>query len=118
MLYKVYPQTNCNGDITPELLDDILLDSVFKGNNIFFYVSDPGLYQGDMVLSPKQLKHVKEGTFFFGSLKDKSKLWPNGIVNDISEREFQIESDQVNGTKVKDVILLVQLDLTWLRKMK
>lgn len=33
-----------------------------------------------MVLSPDQMKEVKQGTFTFSSTSKKSKLWPNGVV--------------------------------------
>jgi len=41
-------------------------------------MENPGLYEGDMVLTPDQMKEVKTGKYQFGAIKDK--LWPNGII--------------------------------------
>ncbi|XP_057291267.1 zinc metalloproteinase nas-6-like [Hydractinia symbiolongicarpus] len=62
-------------------------------------MENPGLYEGDMVLSPDQMKEVKQGTFTFSSTSKKNKLWPNGVVpytvnSDLArESEFKREFD-------------------------
>ena len=43
-------------------------------------ISDEGLYQGDMILSPSEIEQVQNGTFMFSSLGDLSKMWPNAVV--------------------------------------
>ena len=44
-----------------------------------------------MILSPEQQKQVKEGTFFFSSTNNPSKLWPNAVV------PYEVSSDLGNN---------------------
>ena len=42
-----------------------------------FTLVDPGIYEGDMELSPEQLEEVRNGKFSFGSMSNRERLWPN-----------------------------------------
>jgi len=43
-------------------------------------MENPNLYEGDMILTPAQQKAIEQGDFGFGSKKNPTELWPNGIV--------------------------------------
>ena len=41
-----------------------------------YLILDPGLFEGDMVLSPVEREEIQTGKFHYASLKHKEKLWP------------------------------------------
>lgn len=67
-------------------------------------MENPGLYEGDMLLDPDQMKEVEQGTFTFSATGNKNKLWPNAVVpyvlsSDLSRnsgfmKEFKHSIDQ------------------------
>ena len=48
---------------------------------VCFLYLDPNLYQGDIILTPAQREFLTKGqSKAFGSIRDVTKLWPNGVV--------------------------------------
>ena len=50
-------------------------------DKIYSLFLDPNLYQGDIILTPAQREFLTKGpSKAFGSIRDVTKLWPNGVV--------------------------------------
>lgn len=60
-----------------EWQNDIDLKWVKSCLQFRFTLVDPGIYEGDMELSPEQLEEVRNGKFSFGSISNRERLWPN-----------------------------------------
>ena len=49
-------------------------------------MENPNLYEGDMLLTPEQLRLVKEGPSAFASINLKERMWPGPIPYSYDEK--------------------------------
>ena len=76
----------------------LLLSFVSVGSSAWVKeMEDPRFFEGDMVLSPEQLKGVIEGDYSYGTSSDKWHLWPFKVP-------YMIDSSLQGNSRAEEAI--------------